>query len=264
MEDTWKPVVSIVMPAYNSAPYVASSIRTVLSQSFGDWELLVSDNGSRDDTRAIVEKFAAQDARIRLLDASKAKRCAAAARRFAIDKAQGDWIALLDSDDLWQPDKLERQLRLAEETGSRFLFSASAFMNARGERLKYVLHVPEIVDYRRLLKQDIISTSSVLIRRELLEGCFIEQTNAISEDFAAWLRVLRDREPFARGIDEPLLIYRLSPQQTSANKLRNAMNTYRTYRAVDVGTLPAMRNWLAYVARSLRKYSGLWTSRPLD
>ena len=243
-------LVSVVMPARNSEKTLAQSIESVLAQTCADWELLVVDNGSSDRTAAIVSEYAEKDRRVRLL--SCGIPCAAAARRRGIDEARGEFVAFLDSDDLWLPEKLSAQLAL----GANFSFTGCAYINADGSHRDTVLHAPERVGYPEILKQNVIPCSSVLVRRALLEGCFTETTNELSEDFAAWIRILR-RGAIAVGLDQPLLRYRLSANSLSGNKLRSAIRCFKMYRSVGLSVPQAMRWWLSYVARSVMKYSRL-------
>lgn len=253
------PQVSIVMPALNCEKYIAQAIRSVQEQTFSDWELLIVDNGSEDGTRSVALDLAAADPRIRvILDC--VERCAGVARNRALQSARGEWVAFLDSDDIWLPEKLAVQLETAAEKNSSFLFTASAFMNEDGSEKGYILHVPEQVGYPEILKQDIISCSSVLVKRELLKGSFLETTNAISDDYAAWIRILRDRNISAVGIDRPLLRYRISRTSLSFNKLQSAVRCFRTYRHVGLSLPETLRYWLQYAFRGLRKYTRLYTS----
>lgn len=250
------PRISIVMPAYNSEKYIRNSIESVLAQTHTDWELIIADNGSDDTTQDIVRSFSEIDPRIRSLKADQ-HRSAAYARRFAIDNARGEWIAFLDSDDLWTADKLSIQLAEAERQNCGFVFSGSAFIDSEGDEKDYVLHVPGKVSYAEILKQNIISCSSVLIRRELLDGCFTETDNDICEDYAAWIRVLRDRNVTAVGIDRPLLIYRMGSSSLSSNKIKSAVRTYKTLRRTGVKLPLALRSWISYVYRNLKKYTSI-------
>ena len=252
-----RETVGIVMPAYNAERYIEEAIRSVREQDHADWVLYVCDDGSRDRTREIVLGCAEVDPRIQWIESGEGNTGVCGARRRGIQAAQTDWIAFLDSDDRWLPDKLSSQLAAAAQHGCRFVFTASGFMEADGEVKSHVLHVPERITYPEILKQNIISCSSVLIRRELLEGSFTEEDAKVCEDFAVWIRILRDREPYALGIDRPLLQYRLLPGSLSSNKIKNAYKVLKTYFACGVPVPEAIGAWVQYVFRSLRKYGKL-------
>lgn len=247
-------IVGIVMPAYNAEGFIGEAIRSVLEQDYPHWLLFVCDDGSRDGTKQIVEGFARQDPRIRWIESAEGNTGVCGARRRGIRAAQTPWVAFLDSDDRWLPDKLSSQLAAVTEAGCGFSFTASGFLDEHGAVKAHVMRVPERLDYHALLKQNVISCSSVLIRRELLEGSFTEEDAKVCEDFAVWIRILRDREPYALGIDRPLLQYRLLSGSLSSNKIKNACKVFLTYRACGVPLMASVAAWIQYVLRSVLKY----------
>lgn len=257
------PLVSIVMPAFNSESYIAQSIESVQKQTFTNWELLIAYSDSGDQTQQIVAEYAKYDPRIHFLENTSNIPIAARNRYYGIQAARGKWIAFLDSDDIWLPEKLEIQLKAAEEKKSKFLFTASAFIDCKGSSRKYILHVPEEISFPEILKQDIISCSSVLIEKELLEGCFVEKDQRVSEDFSAWIRILRRTGICANGINQPLLQYRISRNSISSNKLQSALRTFRTYRYMKLSFAKSVYYWCHYVLRSIRKYFGLAIDRKI-
>ena len=249
-------LVSIVMPAYNCEKTLAASVESVLRQSVANWELLILDDGSKDGTWALIQRLAEKDSRIRAIQ-NEENMGVGRTRNRGVSLAKGDWIAFLDSDDLWTPDKLEKQLALASahpETG--LFFTGSGFIRADGKPLDYVLHVPACIDRRQLLKQNLISCSSTLVKKQLLEKYPMPAGAALHEDFAVWLWILGE-EPVARGIDEPLLIYRRSAQSKSGNKWKAAGMNWNTYRAVGLRPLQAAYYMAWYTAKGLKKYSSL-------
>lgn len=248
--------VSIIMPAYNAKRYITASISSVQNQTWENWELIVIDDCSTDDTHEIISKFVTSDSRISLIKNSK-NSGVAVSRNNGVQHAQGDWIAFLDSDDCWAPEKLERQLTLAHAHHASFTFTGSSFMNEQGEILGYYLSVPEQITYRELLKQNIISCSSVLIRKELILPYSMESSEHMHEDFAVWLKILRDYQIPAYGLNQPMLIYRVSASSKSGNKIKAARMTFRVYRYIGLSLPLAIYNWFYYTRRSLRKYRRL-------
>ena len=254
--NTGKRLVSIVMPAYNCAATLAASVESVLAQHYENWELLILDDGSRDETWPLMQKLAERDSRIRAVQ-NERNLGVGRTRNRGVGLAEGDWVAFLDSDDLWTPDKLEKQLALSEahpETG--LLYTGSGFIRADGTPMDYVLHVPETLDRRQLLKQNLISCSSVLARKALLERYPMPAGAALHEDFAVWLRILEQNGP-ARGVDEPLLIYRRSAQSKSGNKWKVARMNWNTYRAVGLNPIRAGYYMIWYTVNGVKKYSKL-------
>lgn len=249
-------MVSIVMPAYNAQDYIQEAIQSVLQQTYTEWELLVIDDASSDRTAEIVNQLVRKDSRVHYIK-NKANIGAAESRNRGVELAKGQWIAFLDSDDCWHPDKLKRQLDLAEKHRAEFVFSGSAFMNKDGRRLEYYLAVPEQISYSQLLKQNIISCSSVLIKKSLIADFPMKHAEDMHEDFAVWLQILKNRNLQAFGINEPLLIYRITAASKSGNKIKAARMTYRVYRYLGLSVFEAIYYWLWYVCRSLRKYKSL-------
>lgn len=247
--DAQQPFVSIIMPAYNAEATLAAAIDSALAQSYGNFELIVVDDCSTDSTPALIAELARRDSRIHPL-LNDTNLGASRSRFRAAEAARGQWLAFLDSDDLWTADKLEKQLPLTDRAD--LIFTASAFIDHQGNRRDWMLHAPNTISYRRLLKQNIISNSSVLVRRELyLEHACLE--DGLHEDFVCWMRLLRSGA-VARGIDEPLLIYRLSPNSKSGNKLKAAKMNWRAYRAAGLNVVDAGWNMIFYTANSLLKY----------
>jgi len=251
MEDS-TGLVSIIMAAYNSEKTIATAIRSVQEQTYTKWELLVINDCSEDHTVEIVSSFV--DSRIRLLH--NKKNCGVSiSRKKGMEIAQGEWIAVLDSDDAWASDKLEKQIKLAKRTGAELIFTGSAFMDNDGNPIDWQLHVPTILSYRELLKQNLVSNSSVLVKADLYRK-YYAIGDGMHEDFAIWLGITRDGIK-AYGIDEPLLIYRLAKASKSSNKIKAARMNWNTYRYVGLNPLAASYYMCWYIVKGLLKYSHL-------
>ena len=252
--------VTIVMPAYRAERYIGEAVASVLAQTCPDWELLVVVDASPDESAAAAEKAAAGDPRVRILRLP-ANVGVAEARMAGVREAKTAWVAFLDSDDAWTPEKLERQLAFAEKTGADLVFTGSGFMDEEGKRIDRILHVPEKISYRELLKQNLISCSSVLVKRELMLRYPMRLTGSrakgrMHEDFASWLRMLRGGAK-AYGIDEPMLIYRVSRGSVSGNKSKAAAMTWRVYRNIGLSLPECVYYFCCYAVRSLKKWRGL-------
>lgn len=256
--------IGIVVPTYNSGQFVARTIQSVIDQEYKDWILFLSDDGSTDDTAGIVREFMQRDDRIRWLEATEGHVGVCNARRRAIAASDTEWIAFLDSDDVWQPDKLRIQMEAARERNADFLFTAANFVDENDRMLDYTHHVPEWIGYPEILKQDIIHCSSVLIRKELLGNTFLPTDENVCEDFAAWIRIMRDSKIDAAGVDIPLLLYRRRSESRSANKLLNAYRVIKTYQACDLPAGEIVWAWCHYVYRSLSKYTRIWIGKKKD
>lgn len=249
-------MISIIMPAYNAAHYIEEAIQSVLKQTYTDWELLIIDDCSTDQTREIAESYAHAYPNIHY-HRNKENCGAAETRNYGITLASGEWIAFLDSDDCWAQKKLELQIRTAQEKQAQFLFTGSAFIDEKSQPLNYYLPAPVSIGYRELLKQNVISCSSVMIQKKLIQKYPMKHASKLHEDFAVWLQILREQHIYAYGIDQPLLIYRISTHSKSGNKLKAAVMTFRVYRYLNLKLFPACYYWICYTIRSLKKYRHL-------
>ncbi len=250
--DQTMPQVSVIMAAYNAERTIGVAIDSVLAQTYTNWELLVINDCSKDSTSAIVSSYS--DTRIRLLQ--NEKNCGVSiSRKIGMEAAAGKWIAVLDSDDAWTPDKLEKQIKLAKETGAGLIFTGSAFMDDEGKPIDWQLHVPKRLPYRELLKQNLVSNSSVLVNAALYRKHYAIG-DKMHEDFAIWLGITAEGRD-AYGIDEPLLIYRLAKASKSSNKIKAAKMNWNTYRYVGLNPFTASYYMCWYIVKSLLKYRHL-------
>ena len=246
--------VSIIMAAYNAEKTIRQAIESVLAQTYSDFELLIVNDCSKDQTQAIVEEYSQRDARVRLI-VNPHNMGVSLTRMNGLNAATGEWIAVLDSDDAWMPEKLEKQMVLQKRTGAVLLYTGSQFMDGDGNKIDWVLNVPEKVDYRTLLKQNILSNSSSLCRKDLYKKHYAIG-DGMHEDFALWLSILKNGE-VAYGVNEPLLIYRISTNSKSGNKIKAAKMNWNTYRAVGLNWIESLYYELWYVVRGLLKYRHL-------
>ncbi|MBQ2730646.1 MAG: glycosyltransferase family 2 protein [Clostridia bacterium] len=248
--------VSVIMPAYNAEQTISASIESVLAQTHGELELLVVNDCSADRTAEIVREFCERDKRVRLLE-NETNSGVSLSRNHGVREASFDWIAFLDSDDTWEPEKLKRQLETAaSHPECSLFFTATAYVDENGVRSDYVLHAPEKVYRRELLCQNIVSCSSTLVKKECLLRHPMKDDRMIHEDLAAWLAVL-DETPYAVGVDEPLLLYRVSKSGKSGNKFKAAKMQWRTYRAANVPFFTAAISFLRYAVRGVVKYASI-------
>lgn len=224
-DDAHGPLVSVLMPAWNSAETLAEAVGSVRRQTFRDWELLIVDDASTDATHAMAEAIAHDDTRIRVL-AHDRNEGAAAARNRALGVARGRYIAFLDADDLWLPEKLERQVRFMRQTGAAL--SHTGYFRRRAGRADRRVSVPDSVSYEELLRGNVIGCLTAMYDTA---RCGRVPMRAIPRrhDFALWLDIVKRTGP-ARGLDLPLAVYRMSPNSLAANKIRATGDTWRMYR----------------------------------
>lgn len=251
------PTISIITPAYNCEKYLEEAVDSVLAQTITDWEMLIIDDCSVDNTYSCMQKLAQRDSRIRIFRNTQ-NAGAAATRNYGIRQAKGRWIAFLDSDDLWRKDKLHKQIALLDKyPEASFLFTGSAFIEDDGMTIAHTLHVPEKVSRRKLLSQNVISCSSVLIKRELMLKHPMPEEDGIHEDFATWLSVLTE-VPLAYSVDEPLLIYRRALASKSGEKGKSARMNWQTYIHAGIPLRKRIFCMAGYTFHGLYKYQQLW------
>ncbi len=247
-------LISIIMAAYNAEKTINQAISSVLNQTYPNFELLVINDCSKDETAKLVKDIAAKDSRVRLI--SNAKNSGVSyTRKHGLKEAKGSWIAILDSDDAWAPEKLEKQISLQERMNADLLFTGSAFMDSGGQPIDWYLHAPEEVTYRQLLKQNVLSNSSVLVRKELYAKHYAIG-DGMHEDFAIWLSILKEGKK-AYGVDEPLLIYRIAKSSKSGNKVKAAKMNWNTYRYVGLNPIEAAYYEGWYMIKNVIKYTNL-------
>lgn len=252
METKKKTKVSIIMAAYNAEKTIGESIMSVINQTYTEWELVIVNDSSTDNTVKIVNSF--NDPRIHLIN-NESNCGVSLTRKKGAEFATGDWIAVLDSDDQWINVKLEKQIELAEREGVELGFTGSSFVKENGESVDWELHVPESLTFKQLLKQNLISNSSALVKRNLYLKYYAIGDN-MHEDFALWLGITKSGV-IAHGIDEPLLIYRLSQNSKSGNKLKSARMNWNTYRYVGLGIFKSFYYMLNYMWNGIMKYKHL-------
>jgi teichuronic acid biosynthesis glycosyltransferase TuaG len=248
-------LVSVVMPAYNCEKYVVEAINSILAQTYRNWELLVLDDGSKDNTLRIIEEFSQKDSRIKALPNGK-NMGVSATRNRGIELASGEWIAFLDSDDMWKPEKLEKQFEIIEKEAAEFLFTGSSYINEEGEPYKGIFEVPEKITYKKLRNQNVISCSSVLVKKKYFEHIKMEK-DEMHEDYAVWLRILKTGVT-AFGVNEPLLIYRISRNSKSGNKMKTVKMTYKVFRFVGINPIGAAYFMMRHVIASVGKYKRIF------
>lgn len=247
-------LISVIMPAYNAEETLCTAIDSVLAQTYSNLELVVVNDCSTDKTLDILKRYSEKDLRVRVIS-NDVNSGVSKTRHRAVKEAKGEWLAFLDSDDAWVENKLEVQIKLMKEKNAQLVFSGSQFMNEDGELINWILHVPEQIQYKRLLKQNLISNSSALVQKSLYQE-YEALGDGMHEDFACWLRILNSGI-IAYGLDQPLLIYRLSSNSKSGNKLKAAKMNWKTYRYVGLNVFSAGYYMIWYTIKGLLKYKHL-------
>lgn len=254
--------VSVIMPAWNAQDTIAESIESVLAQTYGKFQFIIVNDGSTDGTARVINRYAA-DSRLRVLT-NQRPTGAAHARNVALDAAEGRFISFCDSDDLWHPQKLERQLRIMEQLGAALCATSYQRIDESGRPISGRISVPREVTFRQLLRRNLICCASVVYDTSKVGKVrMIDYRDAgdlpsylrgapLHEDYITWLEILRRDVGKVCGIDEVLTYYRVRRGSHSSNKAAAALARWYIYRRV-VG-LPhavAARFFVEYAASAL-------------
>ena len=244
-------LVSIIMPMYNAGKFLSKSIESVLEQTYQNWELLLIDDGSKDDSIDIALAFTEKDSRIFLLK-NEQNMGIAKTRNKGIEASKGQYIAFLDSDDIWDREKLEKQIRFMQENDYVITFTAYELMDENSNRMHKEIRVPQSVDYKTLLKGNVLGCLTVIINREKL-GFDIRMSGERHEDYVLWLSILK-KGITAYGIDEVLAMYRKSSTSLSGNKFKAAKWTWNIYRNIEKIPFPkAIYYFINYAINGIKK-----------
>lgn len=247
-----KGLVSIIMPCYNAAELIGESIQSVMDQTFSDWELIIIDDQSTDSSLDVVSPFAERDQRIRLIRLP-VNQGVAAARNEGIRRAQGKYITFLDSDDLWDVTKLERQVKFLQENDYDICHAAYRRIDFSGQVLSPHIPVSEQgVSYRSLLKHNEIGCLTMLYDAEKIGKYYFK--NIGHEDFACWLEILKPGR-ISYGINTVLASYRIHSNTLSSNKITAARYTWHIFRYTEgLGLVQSIYYFFHYAINSSLKH----------
>ncbi len=244
-------MVSIITPSYNSSAFISRTIESVLAQTFMDWEMLIVDDCSTDMSPAIIMEYARRDKRIRLLQTEQPSGSPAVPRNIGIMNAQGRYIAFLDSDDVWLPNKLEEQLTCFEDADTAIVYSNYEKISEKGEREQRIVTAPPQVSYKELLKGNVIGNLTGIYDTEKVGKVYCSRMH--HEDYILWLSILK-KGFVARNTNRVHALYRVRKQSVSANKLAVVSWQWNIYRNVEnIGFLKACYYFIHYAWHALSK-----------
>lgn len=245
-------LVSVVVPVYNASRFLSRTINSVLAQTYQNFEIIIVDDCSTDDSLSIAQNFAKQDSRIQLLHNPK-NIGVAETRNRGINEAKGEYIAFLDSDDVWLPQKLERQMALAKRTDADIVYCSYEFIDENDKRLRRPFVVPERTDYSQMLSSSVIGCSAAMIKTETLSDYRFDSAY-YHEDYVLWMQLLR-MPLTAVGEREVLSQYRQVVGSRSYAKLFSARKRWEVYRKVlHEGRIRSAFFFLRYAVNGVVKY----------
>lgn len=224
-------LVSIITPMYNGAKYVSETIESVLAQTYTDWEMLIVNDGSKDNGPEIVEKYAKKDSRIRLINQENGG--SANARNHGIREARGRYIALLDSDDVWESDFLEEQLKFMKENNAELVYSSHKRIDENGKECLRPYIVKGSIGYKDLLRTCSISCLTGLYDTKTWGKIYLrEELNSLRDDYVYWLTIIK-KTGIAYGNEKVLASYRILGNSASRKKKKVIKPQYKVYREIE-------------------------------
>jgi teichuronic acid biosynthesis glycosyltransferase TuaG len=244
-----EPLVSAIVPNFNGAKTIERTIQSILKQDYPRIELIICDDNSTDGSLEILERLAASDSSIRILK-NKFAKGVAGARSTGIEAARGNYLAFLDSDDLWRSNKVSRQLGWMIERKSDFSFTWYDLINDKSEVIASRTVNVKSLNYSQMLKENKIACSTVMLKKEILQGLLIDERDWYG-DYTFWLAILK-KTPRADCLQEKLTEYRVNTKSLSSNKFKAAAYFYGVLK--DIEELPLAKR-LYYFAHYL--FNGL-------
>lgn len=252
-EDDETMLISVVMPVYNAEKYIGQAIESVKKQTYHEWELIIVDDCSHDRSLEIAKAYEKIDSRIHVEQLEK-NSGVAVARNYGIKKANGEYIALLDSDDIWVDDKLEKQLEIANLSKANIIYCSYDFIDENGCQIKKPFVVPENTNYNQMLVSSVISCSTVLIEADLLKK-HLFRPEFYHEDYVLWMELLAVPGIKASGEKKVLAHYRQVSGSRSNNKWNAAKERWNTYRdALKLNFFKSAVVFVKYAINGVRKY----------
>ena len=244
-----KVKVSVIIPAYNCAEFISKAIDSALVQSVPS-EIIVLNDCSKDHLDDVMQKYQGND-KVKYIK-NQQNLGAAKTRNKGVNLARGEYVAFLDGDDYWEAHKLDKQLKLMEETQTVLCSTARELMTSEGECTGRVIPVKTIITYKELLKHNSINCSSVLVKTEVAKEFPMCHEDS-HEDYIMWLSILK-KYGKACAVNEPLLKYRLSNQGKSGSKLQSARMTFKVYRYMGFGVMKSLMCFGSYAFHGVKKY----------
>lgn len=251
MNGTKLPLVSVVIPVYNAELFLTQAVDSVLGQTYGNIEIILVDDCSQDGSRQIMKAYADRDRRIHLLFNDK-NRGVAQTRNIGIQAAAGEYIALLDSDDIWIKSKLEKQISLMQEKRADVGYGSMDLIDEDGKKIK-TFFVPSTTNYQEMLTRCYFSCSTVVIRASLLKTHLFRE-DFYHEDYLLWLEMLA-LNVTAVGVSDVVAYYRQIRGSRSHGKMKAAINRWRIYRdALEMDLFKCIKIFIRYAIEGVKKY----------
>ena len=224
--------VTVVTPTWNSSKYIRDTIESVQAQTYQNWEMIIVDDYSTDNTVDIVKDIAKKDTRIRIIE-QKNNQGAAVARNIAVQNSTGRYIAYLDSDDRWKQEKLAKQIKFMQDKDCGFSCTSYEVIDFAGKSLHKIVYMLDKVDYRGFLTNNLLQTVGIMVDTNKVGKEYLEMPNIRRrQDAATWIQILKAGYP-CYGLHEVLAEYRRTPKSLSSNKFKAVIGTWKLYREIE-------------------------------
>ena len=245
------PLVSVIMPVHNAEAFLGNAIQSVIDQDHKDWELIVVDDASSDESLKKVEKYRCDD-RIMVIPLEHNSGSPAKPRNVGVELASGRYIAFIDADDLWLKDKLQKQISLMQSEGARICCCSYQVVDEQGETVGH-FHVPKKADFSDMLRHNTIGCLTAVYDCNQIGKRYFPECG--HEDYALWLDILSEGG-YVLGVQETLAQYRVRAGSVSSNKLKTLTYFWHIYRhRVGYGIVKSAWLCLSYAFRARNKYA---------
>jgi len=247
-----KELVSIITPAYNCEKFISETIDSVLAQTYTNWEMIIVNDMSTDNTENIIKEYAEKDNRIRIINLTE-NSGAAVARNTAIENSLGRFIAFLDSDDRWKNDKLQKQLKFITQNNYGFTFTGYEYIKDENNDKEKVFKVPHSLNYSQGLKNTVIGCLTVVIDKNIV-GDFRMPLIRRGQDNLTWLMLLK-KGHIAYGLNINLAEYRRVAGSLSNDKIKALKRQWSNYRnVIKLPFFKCVYYYSFYVLNNVKKY----------
>jgi len=220
-------LVSIIIPTYNTEKFIGDTLQSVQNQTYQNWEMILVDDASTDRTVSVIEEFAKNDSRIKLFKLEK-NSGNGFARNIALEKASGKYIAYLDADDLWFPEKLEKQIQFLKANNLPFTFSFYDCIDEEGNSLKRRVEAPINLTYSKLFFCNYVGNLTAIYDADYFGKIILEATQK-RQDWRLWLTILKQIQ-VTKPVPEPLAFYRIRKDSISSSKFKLIKHNFGVYR----------------------------------
>lgn len=244
-------LVSIITPSYNSSLFIGETIKSVLNQTYENWEMIIVDDCSTDNSVEIINEYVKQDKRIKLF-VNSLNSGAAVSRNRALEYTTGRFIAFLDGDDIWRPKKIQEQVNFMITNEAPISFTAYSLVDEKGESIDKIVNTVREIDYKGYLKNTIIGMSTSMIDTNFVKP-FKFKNIRTRQDTYLWISLLK-RGHKAYGMDKVLANYRVRKDSISANKIKAAKRVwYLYYNLEKLGFLRSVYYFSFYIFNAIKK-----------